>query len=462
MTGTSPDHRGRIVVDGNAPGARLTVMLAAAGFFLITLDILIVNVALTQVQRDLGGGTVGQQWVVDGYTLLFASLLLFAGNLADRVGAKRAFGIGVTVFGLTSIACALAPTIATLVAARAGQGAAAAVMLPASMALIREAFPDPGRRARALGVWAAGGAVAAALGPLLGGVLTTFDWRWVFAINVPVCVAIVVLLARVATSPTRSAPFDWAGQVLGVLALAGLTFGSIEGGAHGFGEPLVIVTLGIAVLSLIGFVIVEGRVEHPMMPLQLFSAAGLRIALVIGFAFMVGWYGTVFLGSLFLQQQLGVSPLLAGLAFLPSALFSVIGNLISGPLTNRYEARVPILAGLASMVLGLAGLVLTAPWGSPLLTAALIIPIGAGGSLAMPPTTGLVLAGVAAGQAGTASAVFNTFRQVGGAIAIAIFGALIADRTSFITGMQTSLTIAAALLFAALLISLRIGRTGHR
>jgi DHA2 family methylenomycin A resistance protein-like MFS transporter len=171
--------------DRDPVGARITLLLASAGFFLITLDILIVNVALTQLERELGGGTVGQQWVVDGYTLLFASLLLFAGNLADRIGAKRAFGIGVALFGLTSIACALAPTIGTLIAARAGQGAAAAIMLPASMSLIREAFPNPGRRARALGVWAVGGAVAAALGPLLGGVLTTFDWRWVFGINIP-------------------------------------------------------------------------------------------------------------------------------------------------------------------------------------------------------------------------------------------------------------------------------------
>src|SRR3954467_10624455 len=136
VTGTSLDHPGRIAVDGNAPGARLTVMLAAAGFFLITLDILIVNVALTQVQRELGGGTVGQQWVVDGYTLLFASLLLFAGNLSDRIGARRASGAGVALFARASGACVLAPSIGTLVAARAGQGAASAVMLPASMALV--------------------------------------------------------------------------------------------------------------------------------------------------------------------------------------------------------------------------------------------------------------------------------------------------------------------------------------
>src|SRR3954451_9716759 len=455
VTETSPDHPGRTAVDRNSPGARLTVMLASAGFFLITLDILIVNVALAQIERELGGGTVGQQWVVDGYTLLFASLLLFAGNLADRTGAKRAFGLGAVLFGLASIACALAPTIGTLIAARAGQGAAAAVMLPASMALIREAFPDPARRARALGVWAVGGAVAAALGPLLGGVLTTLDWRWVFGVNVPVCAVMLALMARVATSPTRPAPLDWAGQLLGVTALAGLTFGLIEGGARGFAAASVIVTLLVAVASLVAFVIVENRAAHPMMPLDLFDSSGMRIALSIGFAFMVGWYGTVFVGSLYLQQQLGLPPLLAGLAFLPSALFSVVGNLMSGPVTNRFGTRVPVVAGLTSMVVGLTALVLTAPLGSPLLTTLFVIPIGAGGSLAMPPSTGLVLASVASERAGTASAVFNTFRQVGGAVAIAIFGALIADRTQFITGMHTSLTIAAAVLLATVAISIR-------
>jgi DHA2 family methylenomycin A resistance protein-like MFS transporter len=450
----SPSQRDR--------SAQLTVLLASAGFFLITLDILIVNVALTQIGRELGGGTVGQQWVVDGYTLLFASLLLSAGNLADRIGAKRAFAIGVTLFGVMSVACAMAPTIGTLIAARAGQGAAAAVMLPGSMALIRETFPDSARRARALGVWAVGGAVAAALGPLLGGVLTTLDWRWVFGVNIPVCAVIIALLTKVATSPTRPAPFDWAGQILGVTALAGLTFGLIEGGSRGFTSPLVISTLVVAVGSLVAFLLVERRVTHPMMPLALFSSPGMRIALVIGFAFLAGWVGTVFLGSLYLQQHLGLPPLLAGVAFLPSAVFSVIGNLISGPVTNRYGTRVPVVAGLSAMVVGLALMALTAPLGSPWLTALLIIPIGAGGSLAMPPTTGLVLASVSLERAATASAVFNTFRQVGGALAIAIFGALIADRTHFLTGMRTSLAVAAMLLLAAVAAALRIRPARHQ
>jgi DHA2 family methylenomycin A resistance protein-like MFS transporter len=223
----------------------------------------------------------------------------------------------------------------------------------------------------------------------------------------------------------------------------------IEGGARGFSTPWVIGVLVLAGASLVAFVVVEGRVAHPMMPLTLFSSAGMRIAVVVGFAFLAAWFGTVFVGSLYLQQHLELSPLQTGLVFLPSAVLSVVGNLISGPVTNRFGARVPVLAGLVSMVVGLTLMALTAPVGSPWLTALVIVPIGAGGSLAMPPTTGLVLASVTPERAGGASAVFNTFRQVGGALAIAVFGALIAEPTRFLAGMQTSLAIAAALVLAA-------------
>jgi MFS transporter, DHA2 family, methylenomycin A resistance protein len=193
-----------------------------------------------------------------------------------------------------------------------------------------------------------------------------------------------------------------------------------------------------------------------MMPLDLFRAHGFRLALPVGFAFMVGNYGNVFVLSLYLQQHLGLSPLHAGLVFLPSAFFAIAGNLASGHVTNRFGARIPVVAGLSSMVLGLLALVIIAPLGSPVLMAVCVIPIGAGGSLAMPSVTSVVLEGVPARQAGTASAVFNTFRQVGGAVAIAVFGALIADPDRFDVGLRLSLGSAALLLLLAALNSLRI------
>jgi len=424
-------------------------LVSSLAFFLITLDILIVNVALTSIGNELGGGTAAQQWVIDAYTMMFAALLLSAGNLSYRIGAKSALGWGIALFLLASIACALAPASAVLIAARALQGAAAAVMLPASMALIRQAFPDPRHRAHALGIWAVGGAVAGAVGPLVGGLLTTLNWRLVFGINLPVCIGMLVLLAAVAASPVKPAPFDWIGQAAAIVALTSLMYGLITGGTAGFGSAPVIAAMAIA-----GFLQRQARNRHPMMPLGLFRSAGMRIALSVGFAFMVGHFGAVFVLSLFLQQHLGLTPLQAGLVFLPSAAFSVIGNIVSGTLSNRFGPRVPAVLGLLSMVAGLVAMLVTAPLGSPPLLAALLVLTGSGGSIAMPPVTSVVLASVPPEQAGTASAVFNTFRQVGGAVAIAVFGALIADPGTFVHGMQISFTIAASLLFLTAMASL--------
>jgi MFS transporter, DHA2 family, methylenomycin A resistance protein len=434
---------------GSMARPRSTLLLASMGFFLITLDILIVNVALTRIGREFGGSTSGLQWVIDAYTLLFASLLLFAGNLSDRIGAKRAIGIGITGFLVASVACALAPSLGALIAARAVQGAAAAIMLPASMALIREAYPDPARRAHALGIWAVGGAIAGAVGPILGGLLTTFDWRLVFAINLPVCIAMLVLLLRIARSAVRPSPFDWSGQVLSLLTLVGLVFGLIEGGAAGFGRWYVVMALVVAAIALVLFLVVQSRGRHPMMPLELFRSGGMRIALGVGFAFMVGNFGSVFVLSLFLQQHLGLSPLFAGLVFLPSAAFSIVGNIVSGTLANRFGPRVPVVTGLCCMVVGLVVMIIGAPTGSIWLVGICSVFTGAGGSVAMPPATSVVLASVPAERAGTASAVFNTFRQVGGAVAIAVFGAFLADRAHFVVGTQISFVLAGAVILAA-------------
>jgi MFS transporter, DHA2 family, methylenomycin A resistance protein len=439
----------------------VVISVAALGFFLITLDISIINVALAQIRTGLGGGTAGQQWVIDGYTLLFAALLLFAGNFSDRAGSKQAFGVGIVVFGVASAACAMAPSIAVLVGARCVQGAGAAVMLPASMALVREAYPDSRRRAQALGVWAVGGAVASLLGQPLGGLLTSLDWRWVFTINLPVCVGMLLCLRMVPVSSRRSYPFDWAGQVLAVVGLATLVYALIDGGHAGFASASVLAALALAVLSLAGFVLVQARTGHPMMPLALFGARGFRLALPIGFAFMVANYGNVFVTSLYLQQHLGLSPVAAGLVFVPSAVVAIGANLLSGTVTNRYGARIPIVAGLVTMAAGLLALLLTAPLGAPLITALCLMPVGGGGALAMPPATGVVLDGVSADRAGTASAVFNTFRQIGGAVAIAVFGALIADPAAFLTGMDISLAVAAVMLLLVAVSSLRIAASKH-
>jgi DHA2 family methylenomycin A resistance protein-like MFS transporter len=278
----------------------------------------------------------------------------------------------------------------------------------------------------------------------------------VFIINLPVGIGMVLFLLTVAASPTRPARFDWPGQILAIIALTGLVYGLIEGGHAGYTSTQVIVTLVVAAVAIVAFVLVQARTDHPMMPLTLFRSKGFRIALSVGFAFMVGNYGNVFTTSLFLQQYLGLSPLHAGLVYIPSALFAITGNLTSGPITNRFGPRVPVVAGQALMVLGLVALLATVHLKSVLLVALCVIPIGAGGSLAMPAVTGVVLDGVDPGLAGTASAVFNTFRQVGGAVAIAVFGSLIAGSPTFLPGMRASLAIAAALLLGTALLSLQV------
>lgn len=431
------------------------------GFFVITLDALIVNVALARIGAQLGGGTTGQQWVVDGYTLMFASLLLFAGNLSDRTGAKRAYGFGLALFVLASASCAFAPALGVLVASRFLQGVGASLMLPPSMALIREAFPDAMPRARAIGVWSLGGAIAAAVGPTLGGLLTTLGWRLVFLINVPIGAIALVLLARVAPSPTRPASFDWAGQATALLGVGGLTFGLIEGGSIGFAAPAVVLALFVAAVAVVLFLLSQARGRHPMMPLELFRSAGLRISLSVGFSFMVGWYGMVFVTSLFLQQHLGYSPLLTGLAFLPASVLIAVSNLVAGRMAARLGPRFPAVLGQLLMAAGLVAMLALAPIGSILLVTLLLVPIGIGGALAMPPVTAHVLDSVPRHHTGTASAVFNTFRQLGGAVGVAVFGALLAGPAGFVPGLQSSLGIAAGLLLATAIASAFIRRVHH-
>ncbi len=316
------------------PRPGLALAAALLGFFVITLDAVVVNVALPSIRSDLSAGMTGLQWVVDGYTLMFAALLLSAGALSDRIGARRAFGVGLALFVVASVACGLAPSLGALVVARFVQGAAAAVMMPSSMALIGQAYPDPTWRARAVAMWAMGGAVASSSGPVLGGLLTLISWRMIFSINLPVGAVALLLLARTARSPHHTVPFDWVGQVTAVLAMGGLTYGAIEAGASGFAAPQVVAAFTLAALALAAFVVAQARGAHPMVPLDLFQSRNVSVAMAVGFAFMVGYYGLPFVMSLYLQQLRGLSSLSTGLAFLPMML---IGAALT-PFSARHGA----------------------------------------------------------------------------------------------------------------------------
>ncbi|WP_432876874.1 MFS transporter [Kribbella sp. CA-245084] len=435
--------------------------LAAAvlGFFVVTLDAVVVNVALPTIRTDLGGGVAGLQWVVDGYTLMFAALLLTAGSLSDRLGASRAFSVGLAVFVLASAACGFAPSLGSLIAARFVQGAAAAAVMPASMALLREAYPEARARGRAVAVWAMGGAVASSCGPVLGGALTQVDWRLIFCLNVPVGVVALVLLARARTSLPRAVPFDVLGQVTGAVAMVALTFGVIEAGARGFDDPVVMMALAVAVLAMVGFVIAQRSVAHPMVPADLFRSRTVVITVASGFAFMVGYYGLPFVVSLFLQQDRGLTALHTGTVFLPMMLIGLVLTPFSARLAERLSRKTLIVAGLTLMTIGLAAVAML-PASAPLWAfATLMVLVGLGGPTVSPPATAVLLDAVPHDQAGVASGVFNTSRQVGGALAVAVFGGLLAQPGAFVQGAHTSLWIAAGVLALTAILALFLPTT---
>ncbi|UNZ22267.1 MFS transporter [Streptomyces sp. 891-h] len=435
---------------------------ALLGFFLISLDALIVTVALPDIGRSLGGGMSGLQWVVDGYTLLFAALMLSAGALSDRIGARQAYGGGLVLFGLASAACGFAPGLGVLVAARLVQGAAAAVMMPASLALVRQGFPDQAERARAIAIWTVGGAVAVAAGPVLGGALTaTVGWQWIFFVNLPAGLLALALLTRIPASPRLPARLDITGQVTAVVAMGALIYGVIEGGDKGFGQPLVMASLLVALVAAVAFLTAQARGAHPMLPLQLFRSRVVAVSLVIGFMLNAAYYGGVFIFSLYLQQERGQSALHAGVLFIPMTALVALVNLASAKLAALFGPRVPMVAGQLIGAAGLLALLTVGPHTHVWTLAALMVPVGLGGALTIPALTAMLLDTVPANRAGTASALLNTGRQVGGAIAVAVFGALLAGADTFLTGMRWSMLIAAAGLVLTAATTLTLPRRGR-
>lgn len=433
---------------------RFALLVAMIGFFVVTLDALVVNVALPAIGRDLGGGIAGLQWVMDGYTLTFAALLLSAGALADRIGAHRAYGIGLALFVAASAVCGLAQSMGMLVAARLAQGAGAAVMMPATLALIREAYHDSHERARAIALWSLGAAVASAAGPVVGGFLTLVSWRMIFFINLPVDAVALALLARVPRSPRRAVPFDGIGQVAAILGMGALTYGLIEGGAAGFGTPRVVATLAVAAIALVAFFVAQARGAHPMVPPGLFRSRPVAVSVAGGFTFTVGFYGLVFLLSLYLQQLRGLSSLATGLAFIPMTGLSFFVTLRTPRIAARFGPRVPMAVGQLLMAAGLLSLCVVAATAPVWLLSVLTLLVGLGSALTVPTLTAVLMGSVPAERAGTASGVLNTSRQVGGALAIAVFGALVAHRETFVHGLRISLVVAALLLLATAVASI--------
>jgi MFS transporter, DHA2 family, methylenomycin A resistance protein len=448
--------------DRRAPvSAGATVLLASLlGFFMLCLDATAVNVALPGIGRTLGGTTAGLQWVIDAYTLMLAALLISAGAVSDRIGAKRLFALGLAAFAASSAACGLSPTLGFLITSRAVQGTGAAIMLPASLALVRQAYPDPVKRAKAISVWTVGGTVALAVGPVAGGALTSVvSWRAIFFINLPAGIAALLLLARAPRSPRRAVPLDPAGQITAAVALAALTFGIIEGGETGFGRPAVLGCLLLAAAAGTAFVTAQARASHPMVPLGVFRSRAVTVCVGIGFAANVAFYGVIFVLSLFFQRVLGQPAVAAGLEFLPMSALLSSANLTSARVAARFGPRVPITAGLLVSTLGLLALLLASTGADHGLLALALVPAGVGLGFALPSVIVVLLDAVPADQAGMGAGLFNSSRQVGGTLAVAVFGAMIAHRASFLAGMRASLLIAVLVMLAATAAALTLPRS---
>ncbi|GIU57434.1 MFS transporter [Arthrobacter sp. NicSoilC12] len=425
------------------------------GFFVVALDAQIVNVALPEIRNDLGGGLAGLQWIVTGYTLMFSALQLFAGTFSDRAGAGRAYGLGMILFTVASVACGFSPSLPVLIAGRILQGIGAAMITPSSLALIREAYQDAASRGRAIVYWGLGGSVAAAAGPVLGGVLTQIDWRLIFFVNLPVGATALMVLSRVAPSPRRPAPFDWLGQTTAVLALASLTYGIIEGAEGGYGSPEILTLFAVGAASAAAFVLAQARGRHPMVPLDLFRSRTVSTALAIAVVTMAAFYGVVFLQSLYFQQERGATALETGLLFLPMTGLVALLNPLAARLMARFGNVAMIAAGQLLMALGLAGLWLLPADAPALLVALVMVPVGVGGSFTVPPIIALVMDHVPAQNAGTASGVINTARQVGGSLGVAIYGALLVGH-DFMDGLRLGLGTTAILLLILIAASLRL------
>lgn len=443
------------------PRTRGALAAAILGLFLITMDATIVNVALPTIQSDLGGGAGGLQWIVDGYTLPFAGLLLGAGAFADRIGAKRSFGIGVIGFAAASAACAVAPSMGVLIGARVAQGTFAAAVAPASMALIRHTFDDPIRRARAVSLWAMGGGIAAVCGPLLGGLLTTVDWRLIFVVNLPFAVAIVVLLRTAAPSPTHRVPFDWTGQAASLIAIGGLVFAVIEAGARGLNSTPVLIAIVAAAISGLAFIWRQRRASHPMVPLSLFRSRTVVITVATGFTFMVGFFGQPFVFSIFLQHDHGLDALQTGLVFMPMMACGAIFTPFVPRLVERVGPRLPIVGGQLLMAASFIGLAFV-PAAIPVwVLSVVMIPVGLTAGFINPPVSAVLLNHVDARLAGVASGIYNTSRQVGGALAIAVFGTLLASSADLLDGMRSCMIIAAVLVLATAAAGLGLRTRGN-
>lgn len=439
--------------------SRLTLLTVALATFMTYLDNNIVNVALPRIQDDLHLTVSGLEWVVSAYILVFASLLLAGGRMADVWGRRRMFLVGMTVFTAASLAAGLAGSAGSLVAARAVQGLGAALVTPTALAIISATFTDAKERARAVGVWGGVGALALALGPLLGGLISQhLSWGWIFFINVPVGVVTLALAATVLRESRAegSAGLDVPGLLLSSGSLFALTYALIEGPSRGWDSPIILGSFLLTAVLATSFVLVERRATAPMVAVALFRERVFTGGVLAAMMWAFGLFGIYFFTSLYLQDVLRFSPTEAGLAFVPMALLMAVGAVLSDRVALRFGAHRSVSLAMVAMAAGIGSVALLGASATYLQLMPSFAVIGIGGGLTT-SLTAAVLGAMPVGEAGVASGIFNGSREVAGLLGITVIGALLVARqtaslatgasptTAFLAGYRAGLLLAAVL-----------------
>lgn len=451
---------------GSRLATSLTLAAMSLGYGVVQLDVTIVNTALDAMGKSLGGGVAELQWVVSAYTIAFAAFILTAGVLGDRIGAKRIFMAGFAIFTAASLACAMSPNAAVLIAARLVQGLAAAILVPNSLALLNHAYADARERGRAVAVWAAGASLALTAGPFVGGALITLvGWRAIFLVNLPIGLTGLWLSWRYASETTRSRSreIDLPGQLAAIGALGALAGAIIEAGALGWSHPAVIAAFVSSAAFAVLFVWRESRTVQPMLPLSLFRHRLFTLTTIVGLLVNIAIYGLIFVLSLYFQRINGLSAWWTGLAFVPMMGAVLPVNLLAPRLAERIGSCSTIVVGACISALGCLGLLWTEAATSYWAIFAQMIAISGGLGLLVPPLTSTLLGSVDKARSGIAAGVLNATRQNGSVLGVALFGSLVASDSAFMMGLHQSLIISAAvLLLAAAVIGLGANAPGAK
>jgi EmrB/QacA subfamily drug resistance transporter len=444
-----------------------TLAAVSFGLFMIMLDNTVVNVALPAIQSDLAADLSELQWIVTGYALSFAALMLIGGKLADAYGRRLIFVVGILVFTLSSLWCGLADSGDTLIAARVVQGIGAALMNPATLSIIAATFP-PKQRGMAIGIWAGVSALALAIGPLAGGLLTEhLSWHWIFFVNVPVgalAIAASLLLITESRDDTHES-LDLPGLGASALGLFALTYGLIEANTYDWTSGRILGSFAVAVIALAGFVTIERRRRAPMLDLTLFRSgtyAGANVAMLL---VALAMFGVFFFVSLYMQNVLGYSAVQAGAAFLPMTLIIILVAPIAGKASDKYGSRWLITIGMLLLSIQLLYFSqLSANSSFWNLLPAFIVG-GIGMSLTMTPTAAAATRAVPVEKSGVGSAVLNAMRQVGGSVGIALMGAIVAAQAKgkppvegFMAGFESALLVAALIALAGAVVAFALVR----